>query len=67
MPAVNRPILFQSGTISGDNPSSFGWGMDPCGGALGIDDAVLEKPGELNIVSRSSGVGKKFALNPNQQ
>jgi hypothetical protein len=49
MPAVNNPILFQSGTVSWGTPSRFGWGTDPGGGALGSDEAGLGGLGELNI------------------
>jgi hypothetical protein len=37
--------------------------MEPGGGAFGMEDAVLEGLGELNM-RRSSGDGKKFALKP---
>jgi hypothetical protein len=41
--------------------------MEPGEGALGMEDAVLEAVGELNMKRPSSGDGKKFALTNTQQ
>jgi hypothetical protein len=41
--------------------------MEPGGGALGIEDAVLEVPGVLNMKGVAQGDGKKFALKATQQ
>jgi hypothetical protein len=49
MPAVKSPMLFQSGTVSWGRPSELGWGMDPGGGALGIEEAGLPGLVELNM------------------
>jgi hypothetical protein len=49
MPAEKSPILFQSGTVSPGKPSGSGWGIDPGGGALGIEDVDLPGAEESNM------------------
>ena len=48
-PAVNSPMLFQSGTVLLGIPSGLGCGINPGGGALGREDVALSGLGDSNM------------------